>query len=327
MTSIAIILPDNSRDFLADTVLDGFRTLEAAEGYQVRTSPRFITNMDYSDWELGDEAFLSFAKTADHIIFIHAKYTTLDLVTKIGRFDKTICVDGNEVGKNNRYDFTVQKGLLDGTYEGWGAIRYDLLKKCRKYLRREKPYMEGIIPFPFGIEKQFIRYVPGQKKDIDFTCIFGQDEYPLMRRYVTEMLEDYCSKNGFTCATSKTNSLLNRDLRNAKSQGKFRDILARTKVGISVGGGGFDTLRFWEILANNCAVMTESIDLYNPGSDELKYGRIFEFKNLYDFKYRLEEIGRLIKSGHIDNHLGQEEYQAILKRHSSAARVRSIIMA
>lgn len=327
MTSIAIILPDKNKDYLANLVLDGFRALEKTGEYNVRISPRFVAIADYSDWELDDGAFIEFARTADLILFIHAKYTTTDLVEKIGLWDKTICIDGSELGRNNRYDFTVQNGLLNGTFKGLGSIQYDLLKKCKRYFRREKPYIDGIIPFPFGIERHFIKYAPGQKKDIDFTCIFGQDEFPLMRRHATKMLEDFCSRNGFTCETSKTSSLLNRDFRNTRSQAKFHDILARTKVGISIGGGGYDTLRFWEILANNCALLTESIDIYDPGDEELKYKRIFEFKNLFDFACRLEEIGKLIKSGRIGDYLGQDEYAAILKRHSSAERVRELVRA
>ena len=141
------------------------------------------------------------------------------------------------------------------------------------------------------------------------------------------MLEELCSKNGFTCSTSKTNSLLNRDLRGPKAQGKFHDILARTKVGISIGGAGYDTLRFWEILANNCVLLTESLDIYELGDGELDFERIFQFKNLFEFKYRLEELGRLIKSGQIADYLGQEEYKAVLDKHTSATRVRGLVKA
>lgn len=325
MTSIAIILPDKNKDYLANTILDGFRALDGTGEYNVRISPRFVAIADYSDWELDDNAFIEFAKTSDLILYIYAKYTTRALVDKIGLWDKTVCIDGSEVGYNNRYDAKIQNGLLDGTYLGSGAIQYDLLEKCRRYFRREKPYINSIIPLPFGIENRFIKYNLDKKKDIDFTCIFGQDEYPLTRRYSVEMLEKFCSKNGFTCATAKTNSLLNRDFRNTKSQEKFYDILGRTKVGISIGGGGYDTLRFWEILANNCVLLTESIDIYNPDDDELKFKRIFEFKNLFDFEYRLEELGKLIRAGRIQDYLKQDEYGAILKKHSSSERVRSII--
>jgi len=325
MISIAIILPDTNKDYLANTVLDGFRALEHTKEYLIRISPRFIAVADYSDWELEDGAFIQFAQKADLILFIHAKYSTKDLVEKIGLWNKTVCIDGSETGKNNRYDFAVQNTLIMGTHQGGSAVQYDLLKKSRSYFRREKPYYEGITPFPFGIEDRFISYTQGQQKDIDFACIFGQDEYPPLRKYATEMLENFCVKNGFTYATSKTNSLFNRDFRNTKSQEKFHDILGRAKVGVSIGGGGYDTLRFWEILANNCVLLTESIDIYHPNSPELDFKRIFGFKNLFDFEYRLKEIGALIRSGDIEKYMDMEEYRKILSTHSTAERVRELV--
>lgn len=327
MKKIAIILPDRYPDYLANTVLDGFRAIEPSGECEVRISPRFIAVGDYHDWELDDESFEEYARRSDLIIFIHAKYTTKALVEKIGLWDKTVVVDGNEVGKDNRYDPDVRKALEEGTYKHLGRIESDLLKRCRRYFRREKPYVDGIIPFPFGIEERFVRYRPGQEKDIDFACIFGQEEFPTLRRDVREAVEGFCSRNGFKCVTSKTRTIFNRDYRNSKSQGKFHEILARTKVGISVGGGGFDTLRFWEILANGCALLTETIDIYEPGSDALRFSRVKEFKDLDAFKARLEEMGQKIRSGELAEMLGDDEYRRIIARHSSERRVRDLLEA
>ena len=83
MTSIAIILPDKNKDYLANTILDGFRTLDGSGEYNVRISPRFVAIADYSDWELDDNAFIEFAKAAELILYIPAKYTTRELVDKI----------------------------------------------------------------------------------------------------------------------------------------------------------------------------------------------------------------------------------------------------
>ena len=325
MKKIAIILPDKSKDYIANTVLEGFRAFEHSKEFEVRISPRFIAIADYSDWELGDEAFFEYARAADLIIYIHAKYTVFDLLNKIALWDKTVVVDGHEVGKNYRYDKEIRKALEDGTYERSGGIEWHLLKKCRKYFRREKPYVQGVIPLPFGIENRFIKYRPGVKKDIDFTCVFGQEEYPPLRREVRLALEEFCAKNNFKCSTTKTRSIFNWNFHSMASQAKFHRTLARTKIGISVGGSGFDTLRFWEILANNCVMLTEDIDLYEEGSSALKYKRVFEFKNIDEFKVRLLEMGKLIRSGAINEYLEQNEYERILRDHSCAARVRTII--
>lgn len=325
MKKIAIILPDKSKDYIANTVLEGFRTIEHTKEFEVRISPRFIPIANYSDWELDDEAFFRYARAADLIIYIHAKYTVFDLVNKIDRWDKTVVVDGHEVGKNYRYDREILKAIEEERYERSGGVEWGAFKKCRKYFRREKPYIKGIIPLPFGIENRFIKYKAGMKKDIDFTCIFGQEEFPPLRKEVRLVLEKFCSENGFTCMTKKTRTLFDWNFHGLNSQRKFHKQLARTKVGISVGGSGFDTLRFWEILANNCVMLTENIDIYEPGSSALRYKRVFEFKDLDEFKVRLEEMGKLIRSGAINQYLEQDEYERILKDHLCAARVRTIV--
>ena len=135
----------------------------------------------------------------------------------------------------------------------------------------------------------------------------------MLRRHVREELKAFCKKNNFTYWTQKT-----------KTPEEFRKILARSKVGISVGGGGFDTMRFWEILGNNCILMTENIDIFPSNSKALDYRRVYQFNNLFDFRDQLELIATLLKNGY-DQESFQEEYQKILNAHSSKARVRTIL--
>jgi hypothetical protein len=105
---------------------------------------------------------------------------------------------------------------------------------------------------------------------------------------------------------------------------KFYQLLARSKVGISVGGGGFDTARFWEILANNCLLLTETIAIYEPDSPDLAYERIWQFKDLTDFEQQLEKMAKFLQTDYPPAKL-ESEYQAILAKHSTAARVQSIL--
>jgi len=91
-----------------------------------------------------------------------------------------------------------------------------------------------------------------------------------------------------------------------------------------VGGGGYDTARFWEILGNNCLLLTERIDIFQPDSKELDYKRIWQFNNLYDFWYQLHKVGEFLRNKYKQDNLVQE-YKDILSRHSSKARVLTIL--
>lgn len=314
---IAIITPKFKNDYLANTIIDGLLQIGV---HECRFSFDYVVPAAAHSWKVGRSDFLSFAKTADLIFFIWGKNNIdYDTAREIGRWDKTIFIDGSEVGKDNRYNKKIMQQVLKGIYGGLGAINAEMLEKCALYFRREKPYKvswspKEIIPLPFGIESRYLSKISTDKnKDIDFACIFGQEDYPRLRKHVRKYLEKFCKKNGFTCVTEKT-----------KNADEFYEILSRAKVGISVGGGGFDTARFWEILGNNCLLMTETVDIYEPGSRMLDFKRITQFADLEDFKVKLESIAHFLRNGYDQNTLNKE-CATIIAHHSSRARVESIL--
>lgn len=325
---IAIISPTEASDVLADTIFDGLLTLRKTFpelSFYIPKEHKYTSPLQLSGHELSTEDFVEYAQTADMIFLMFSKrFTNFALAEKINRWNKTIYIDGSELGKNRRYDSAIQKMVLDGTFEGNGRINAEMVEKCALYFRREKPYIENIIPLPFGTESRYLQeYSKDIKKDIDFFCVFGQDEYPPMRKYARDLIKDFCTKNGFTCHT-ETTSGFGFDAGKNAGRNEFYRLLARSKVGISIGGGGYDTGRFWEILANNCILLTETIDIYHPGSGFLKYDRIHQFINLYDLEYYLNKIGGFLKSGYNEEKMFPE-YEKILKRHSSVARVMEIL--
>lgn len=296
---IALITPKHKNDYLTDTVIDGLLDLGV---HTCAYSSDYTTALPIAPWKMAHAEFVKFAREADVIFLFWGKGNTDDeLAQEIGEWKKTIYIDGSEPGGNRRY-------------EGPGQIHEDYLSKCRAYFRRELPYGRGVRPFPFGIERKYLSaFRPDKNKDIDFACIFGQEEYPTLRRDVRKHLEKFCKKNGFICATKKT-----------KTREEFYDILSRTKVGVSVGGGGFDTARFWEILGNNCILMTEKIDIYEPGSNALKYDRIREFTDIDSFKAKLEEMAAFLRSGYRYESM-TDEYATLVKAHSTRARAQAVL--
>jgi REP element-mobilizing transposase RayT len=300
---IAVIPPKNRLDYLTSTVIDGLNELR---------------KQDKVDFLIADSKnrneFISYAKQADIITFSWGKGDTdYELAQNIDCFNKTIFIDGSELGRNRRLDNKIVKELNENTWEGQGKIEKDLLKKCAGYFRREKPYIDGIIPFPFGIEKKYINWNKDIVKDIDFVCIFGQEQYPPLRKKIKQVLIDFCKKNELSCITERT-----------KDKQEFYNILARAKVGISVSGGGYDTARFWEILGNNCILLTEKIDIYRPEDKKLEYNNIFEFIDEKDFEDLLNRITLYLRSDYNTQGMVQE-YNEILKNHSTVARVNEII--
>lgn len=315
MIRVACILPKFKNDYLVNTVLDGLAELATRGEVSFFVAPSEYSHPAISAGQRRtEERFLEEGREADVVLFFWGKNNTDDrMAGLLDVWHKTVFVDGSEVGHNDRYDACLQKQIFDFSFQGNGAVSALNLKKCAAYFRREKPYLHGIAPFPFGIERRYVKWKEGVKKDIDFTCVFGQETYPPLRRYVREALENFCLRNGFICHTART-----------KNQDEFYNILARSKVGISVGGGGFDTARFWEILGNNCLLLTETIDIYPKDSQELDYERIHEFGNLYDFEELLSEMSSYLRNEYRTEKLS-EEYLKIMEKHSTRARVENLL--
>jgi hypothetical protein len=317
MLKVAVINTPHP-DGLARTVLDGFDSYAREGKILLRLSSEFNYPLPLSSYVIPQDDFIAFATGADIIVLVSTKYATdIKCAEKIGAWHKTVFLDGSELGGNNRFDVETQARVLAGSYREKGAIDFAMLKKCIHYFRREKPYVKGITPLPFGIESRYVkeyatRVASGVKKDIDFFCVFGQDEYPLLRRFVREELIRFCNKEGFTCVTEP----MGKD--------RFYATLARSKVGVSVGGGGFDTFRFWEILGANCLLLTETIDIFPRHVEALPYKRIRQFNNLFDFAYQLPRVGAYLRAGYDEEALAPE-YERILSEHDARARAKVIL--
>ncbi len=316
MIKISCIIPQIKDDYLVNTVIDGLSILE-----QENKIEWLVSSLSYKNTYIKEknrpssiQDFINKAKQADIILLFWSKSgVDLDLIKQINCFNKTIFIDGSELGRNKRLDKDIVQKLNNLTWEGQGKIDQDLLNKCAGYFRREKPYINGIKPFPFGIERKYIGWNKNIVKDIDFVCIFGQEQYPPLRKKVRKILESFCKKNELVYVTEKT-----------KTRDEFYNILARAKVGISVSGGGYDTARFWEILGNNCILLTEKIDIYNDEDKRLQYNNIYEFNNENDFEDLLIKITQYLRTDYNINDL-KKDYQNIINNHSSKARVNEII--
>lgn len=328
MINVALIVSPGNGHYTSNTLLDGLFALAKEGMVSFKISAQYPAPYDTRDVALPDEAFIEFAKSADLIFLSYGKRNTetMELARRIDCWKKTIFIDGSEIGGDRRYDPAIALEIANGTYTKNGAIHKKMLAECPLYFRREKPYIQGIRPLPFGIESRYIHFNSTIKKDIDFVCIFGQEEYPKLRKEVRLLLEEYCKKEGLICMTKKTEGFSFDDNSKKAGRDEYYNLLARAKVGVSVGGGGFDTARFWEILANNCLLLTESIDIYPPASKELQYERIYQFKDLAGFKDQLEKVTTFIRNRYEESSL-MPEYLKILKDHSSKRRVETILNA
>lgn len=314
---IFLILPDHD-DYLADTVFDGLLALtkENSVNFFINQSPNHLAK-ENKKRTLKLEHLKDFLNKADLIILaISGRSSREDLIPE-GVWHKVVVVDGREAGKTKMFAENFQAGIL---------AREDLLDKVKLYFKREGPYEGKVKALPFGILSEYQRWQPEIKKDLDFTCVFGQEVCPPERKQIREMVEKFCTENNLQCFTKSTRSFFFGPY-SKFARKRFWKILARSKIGISIRGAGMDTVRFWEILGNNCGLLTDNIGVFENPKQELNYSRIIEFgepKDLGNFKLKLKEVKELLdKNPEFFNE--QEEFEKILVKHDSKSRVLSIL--
>lgn len=324
---VAVITPHGASDVLGDTILDGLMALTETDrgvSFFIPAETGYDSNLSLAEYSLDRDRFVDFAARADLIFLIWGKrQTAFNLAEIINRWDRTVFIDGAELGGNRRLDPVIQQTVLTGDYQGQGGINREMLDRCALYFRREKPYLTGVQPLPFGIERRYRDYLKNIKvKDLDLFCVFGQIEYPPLRREGRELVRDFAKNNNLKAVTEPTTGF-RFDAGKHSGREEFYRLLARSKIGISISGGGFDTARFWEILGNNCLLLTETIDIFRPEDRFLDYRRIRQFADLEELQMRLEEAAGFIKTD-FPPVWWETEYQDILTKHSSQARVETI---
>ncbi len=209
-------------------------------------------------------------------------------------------------------------------YTGQGAINAEMLKKCKLYFRREKPYIQGILPLPYGIERTYIpkNMIPLRDRKYDIFCVFGQRMYPPLREEIYNFLKRTYASN---LLWNKSTALPFFGGHNIFSRYRFYKKMSESKLGISVSGGGYDTARFWEILGSGALLVTQKIDIDFPQGISLPHKHVFQFTSMDDFTGALDTALHTAYSLSCDEY--QKNYEEICRNHSSEARIRYVLRA
>jgi len=138
-------------------------------------------------------------------------------------------------------------------------------------------------PLPLAVALETIPTVPALQRDVDVSYA-ARVSHP-KRRQAVEMLrhalgtrfqggiyaeaEDRQSitLSGFPrfLMKLKGDPVVTADQRGTKlSQAEYYALLGRSKMALSIRGGGFDTLRYWEIVASGALLLSEQPDIEIP---------------------------------------------------------------
>ncbi|HUW61282.1 MAG TPA: glycosyltransferase [Candidatus Bathyarchaeia archaeon] len=130
------------------------------------------------------------------------------------------------------------------------------------------------------------------------------------------------TRNAFRAAyIERAERLLGTKFDRGYNQAEYRSALLDSRIGISLAGAGFDTVRYWELPAHGCMLLSERLPTVIPHNFEDGVSAVFA-DDARDMEEKLayyvahpEEAAEIARSGHAH----------FLKYHTASARARQLL--
>jgi hypothetical protein len=198
-------------------------------------------------------------------------------------------------------------------YEKAISVRpFDLIFKREKM--KAKSYADNIHACPFAFNLDRVKNVPGVQKKYDAT--FWAVESHEVRTQALTLLEDRydCIENGTT--KNQVFATYNR-------KGNFYlEELKRSRVALNFRGGGWDTLRFWEVPALSTFMLSQELDIEIP-NDFVNGEHLVFCKN--DLSDLIEKINYYLENEEERERIAKQGYDHLVEYHSDTARAKYIL--
>lgn len=314
---IACITPDSKRDYLCETVLEGFNEL----GHELIVSD---PGNGFCELAMADEEFVTAANNSHILLVFFGKQRNnrsprrylIDQV-KLPK-SRIAYIDGSEwsytgwEGKNQATSSLVDPSLRRG--EPW--IDKEMLQRCGWYFKREcypQDIQHGIMPLPFAMCNRHIIKQSITERDIDIFCAFGHEKTGL-RREVNQFMT-------YTRDNQDINNKLNIVVKSGLNQDQYKDHLLRSKVVIDAWGGGDTNDRMWEAIGSGALILYQrhNVITHNPLIDWVhaaSYTNISELSNVIDKLFSKCNVTEIANNGLIHAltyHKAKHRAEEILK--------------
>lgn len=254
------------------------------------------------------------AKTADVVIVGSAKPDAFQAYLKIAKeipnTTPVVLIDGGDREELGGDLFRLEAG------EYWDQacrIRpFDLIFK-REYLKGQT-YPNNVHPLPFAMNTLALGVGPNAVKDKD-VIFWAMNSHPI-REKAFQIL-----KGKFDCDANGTGP--SKSMKAYKFKGRrYHEEMAKAKIVISLRGGGWDTLRYWEAPALGTLLISTKLGIVIPNDFEDK-------KHIVHCKDDLSDLIELCDY-YLKHDLEREQIAAagrehLLKFHTNEARAKTIL--
>lgn len=199
-------------------------------------------------------------KKMDVVILASAKKDVLETYQRIYKHiaDKPIVfLDGGDrpeiggdfyrTGIGKEYENIIKKRAFDYIFK-------------REYFTDLYGNQMNVFPFPFSFPYNLVEFVRQEVKKYEVS--FWAQQYPEIRESALKLLQGKfdCEKNGTT---------LNQNFDTYKRRGKFYlEEIARCKIVLNFRGGGWDTMRYWEVPGVGTLMISQKPQIFIPDNFE-----------------------------------------------------------
>ena len=302
-------------DFLCATIIDGISQ---------------ITDKFYCDHLVGNiakkncvpfEGILPYCKKSNLIlIFSNEGYgKRKELIIKNGLVDKTVYIDGSDSPYLQDYNgIHIYSMVFKRELPVLFRFKFDSMTSLKEQLRL---LIKRVMPLPLAAERAYFRFCREDvKKDINVSCLLRvfRTNSPAERQEILNFIGGL--KISGTVIGPVSDGEAGTSSWDTAKDGYYK-ILSRSKISISCKGAGFDTGRFWEILANKCLLFSPPLMNRMPHPFKefkhfIPYNNLNELKKwLYYYVEHDQEREEIARAGH----------EHLVKYHTSRARAEYLL--
>ena len=274
-------------DFLCATVIDGLQQLDC----NLRCSER--TNNTTTGEFSGPDDLLPLCRDCDLIfLFSNTGYADRKKFVIVNNLaHKTVYIDGSDRHYSLEDPEAFQTFLLSFKRElpplrsllgADAATRsfLEFLRRLKNYLR----YRRRVPPLPFAAERAYLEScTESTVRDIPVSCTLVPKSADSERARINECVTNLNIPGA--CVGRVSHGHFAMDSRDECKSDYFK-VLARSKISISYPGLGFDTGRFWEILASKALLFSPPLQIRMP-HPFIEFKHFIPFNNLVQLKSRL----------------------------------------
>ena len=176
-----------------------------------------------------------------------------------------------------------------------------------------------MLPLPFAAERIYFKYnTENIEKDINVSCTLVPKSNHIERAAINSLIKKLNIPNSVVGSVSAGNYITEA---NDKSKDEYFKILTRSKISISYPGNGFDTGRFWEILANKALLFSPPLQIEMP-HPFIEFKHFIPYNSMAQLKDRLSYY--LNREGERKK-IADDGYAHLLRYHTSKERAKYLL--